>query len=278
MVRWLLVAFHFYMFRDWYIVHSCLFADDGAFILASTLVPVEECDDQSAWLRVLNEDPHSWTHEGHVLKCSKEWSVCWFCFEFWPSCTILLVVECCRLAHCICSLILGYFVMFYWCDPRTSVLLLRWLHCIFTCLEIDIRTVYSCLFADDGAFILASTLVPVEEFDDQSAWLRVVYAGSTFLDAWSRHVVKKWRNMEKIRVCYVSDCSEMSFKVSEVFADCVLNFDDLYNGWRIVERCRLAQCSCSLNLRDFVMFYWLWFTYFCAFGALVVGCIAFLHV
>ena len=61
--------------------------------------------------------------------------------------------------------------------------------------------------------------------------------------------------------------------MSEVFADCVLNFDDLYNGWRIVERCRLAQCSCSLNLRDFVMFYWLWFTYFCAFGALVVGCI-----
>ena len=124
------------------------------------------------------------------LKCSKESSLCWFCFEFWPSCTILLVVECCRLAQCICSLILGYFVMFYWCDPRTSVLLVRWLHCIFTCVEIDMRTVHSCLFADDGAFILASTLVPVEEFDDQSAWLRVVYAGSTvLLDAWSRHVV-----------------------------------------------------------------------------------------
>ena len=75
--------------------------------------------------------------------------------------------------------------------------------------------------------------------------------------------------MEKIRVCYVSDCSEISFKMSEVFADCVLNFDDLYNGWRIVERCRLAQSSCSLNLRDFGMFYWSWFSYFCAFGALV---------
>ena len=186
-----LVALLVYLCRDRYTPHFCLFADDEAFLLASTLVPVEEFDDQSAWLRVVNEDPHSCsTHEGHVLKCSKEWSLCWFCFEFWPSCPSLLVVECCRLAHCICSLILGYFVMFYWCDPRTSVLLVRWLHCILTCLEIEIRTVHSCLFADDGAFILASTLVPVEEFDDQSAWLRVVYAGSTFLlDAWSRHVV-----------------------------------------------------------------------------------------
>ena len=29
----------------------------------------------------------------------------------------------------------------------------------------------------------------------------------------------------KIRVCYVSDCSEISFQMSEFFADCVLNFD-----------------------------------------------------
>ena len=49
-----LVALHFYIFRDRYTVHSCLFAEDGAFILASTLVPVEEFDDQSAWLRVVN--------------------------------------------------------------------------------------------------------------------------------------------------------------------------------------------------------------------------------
>ena len=49
-----LVVLHFYPSRDRYTVHFCLFADDEAFILASTLVPVEEFDDQSAWLRVVN--------------------------------------------------------------------------------------------------------------------------------------------------------------------------------------------------------------------------------
>ena len=156
LVRWLLVALHFYMFRDWYTVHSCLFADDGAFILASTLVPVEEFDDQSAWLRAFGGSTFlldAWNR--HVLKkwnnkeklnaCKviivklwNEWSLCWFCFEFWPNCTILLVVECCRLAQCICSVILCIFCDVTDCDPRTSVRLVRWLHCIFACLEIDI--------------------------------------------------------------------------------------------------------------------------------------------
>ena len=66
--------------------------------------------------------------------------------------------------------------------------------------------------------------------------------------------------------------------MSEVFADLFWIVAELYNCWSIVDCCTLAQCSCSLNLRDFVMFYWLWFTYFCAFGTLVVGCIAFLYV
>ena len=64
----------------------------------------------------------------------------------------------------------------------------------------------------------------------------------------------------------------------EVIADLFWIVAELYNCWSIVDCCTLAQCSCSLNLRDFVLLYWLWFTYFCAFGALVVGCIAFLHV
>ena len=142
LVGWLLIALHFYMFRDWYTVHSCLFADNGAFILASTLVPVEEFDDQSAWLRVVNGGStfllDAWSR--HVLKCSNEWSLCWLCLEFWPSCTILLLVECCRLAQCICYII--YFVYILWCstdrDPRTSVRLVLWLPCIFTSVEIDI--------------------------------------------------------------------------------------------------------------------------------------------
>ena len=91
-----------------------------------------ECLAQGGYIM---EDPHS---SRYVLKCSNEWSLCWLCFEFWPSCTILLVVECCRLAQCICSVILCIFCDVTDCDPRTSVRLVLWLHCIFACLEIDI--------------------------------------------------------------------------------------------------------------------------------------------
>ena len=86
-----------------------------------------------------------------VLKCSSEWSLCWFCFEFWPSCTILLVVECCRLAQCICSLILGYFVMFYWLWSTYFCAFVCWLPCIFTCLEIDI--LYTLAFSQKMALL-----------------------------------------------------------------------------------------------------------------------------
>ena len=45
-----LVALHFYVCRDGYTVHPCLFAEDGAFILASTLVPEEDLGTHSAGL------------------------------------------------------------------------------------------------------------------------------------------------------------------------------------------------------------------------------------
>ena len=54
-----------------------------------------------------------------------------------------------------------------------------WLHCAFAFFG-DRYTVHPCLFADDGAFILASTLVPEIDLEAQSAWLRV-FGGSTFL-------------------------------------------------------------------------------------------------
>ena len=61
--------------------------------------------------------------------------------------------------------------------------------------------------------------------------------------------------MKKLRVCKVIIYCEISNWVKSLLILFGI-FAELYNCWRIVERCRLAQCSCSLNLRDFVMFYW----------------------
>ena len=218
LVRWLLVALRFCMVRDWYTVHSCLFADDGAFLLASTLVPVEEFDDQSAWLRVVNGGStfllDAWSR--HVLKCSNEWSLCWLCFEFWPSCTILLVVECCRLAQCICYilcvfcyvlLIVIHVLLCVWCVGC-------WLHRIFTWLENDI--LYTLAFSQ-----------MMELFCSRALWcqrksLTIRVLGSGWL-------------MEDPHSCSTHEADMFwNVQMSEVFAVCVLNF-----GW-------------------VVQFFWLW--------------------
>ena len=90
------------------------------------------------------------------------------------------IVESCRLAQCICSIRWGYSAMFYW-SWSTYFCVFGALVALHVYLSRDRYTAHFCLFADDEAFILASTLVPVEEFDDQSAWLRVVVnGGSTF--------------------------------------------------------------------------------------------------
>ena len=149
------------------------------------------------------------------------------------------------------------FVHFLWCftdcGPRTYVRLVRWLLVALHFYVCRVRyTVHPCLFAEDGAFILASTLVPEEDLGTHSAWLSPGWRSAFVLGAWNRHVLKKW-NMEKLRVCFASD-------YSEIFLRCLWNEWSLcwfcfefslsctYNCWSIAECCRLAQCIWSLIL------------------------------
>ena len=56
--------------------------------------------------------------------------------------------------------------------------------------------------------------------------------------------------MKKLRVCKVIIYCEISKWVKSLLILFGI-FAELYNGWRIVDRCRLAQCSCSLILCTF---------------------------
>ena len=53
----------------------------------------------------------------------------------------------------------------------------------------------------------------------------------------------------KIRVCYVSDCSEISFQMSEVFADCVLNCRRVV---QLLTHCRTLSIGAIHLFYDFV--------------------------
>ena len=128
------------------------------------------------------------------------------------------IVESCRLAQCICSIRWGYSVMFHW-SWSTYFCVFGALVALHVYLCRDRYTPQFCLFADDGAFILASTLVPVEEFDDQSAWLRVVNEDP---HSCSTHEADMFWNVQK----------------SQVFADFILNFGrvvHLFWLWNVVD-------------------------------------------
>ena len=157
------------------------------------------------------------------------------------------------------------FVMFYW-SWSTYFCAFGVLISLHFYIFRDRYTVHPRLFADDGAFILASTLVArstsgtnvlarikapslVQEMDldAHSAWLRVFGGYPFLLDAWNRHVLKKW-NMKKLRVCFASDYSEISFKWVKFLLILFWIFAELYNCWSIVDCCRLAQCICPVIL------------------------------
>ena len=78
LVRWLLVVLHFYMFRDWYIVHSCQFSEK----LELLYLRAHWCRRWIWKLKVLSsgclEDLQSWsTHETDMFWTSgTTWRTC----------------------------------------------------------------------------------------------------------------------------------------------------------------------------------------------------------